>query len=293
MSNTLRRGCTTIFLVALAVGCNDARPQTEPGPTAVSSPGSRFDPDTAATIEGAVHWEGPVPEVPPFKVRNNSVPGKEAFRGLVRERPNIPLIDPVNKGVAQAVIFLRGVDPQRSRPWDHPAARIELRDMRLQVFQGDTAVRTAFVRRGDSISMVSHDKPYHILHGFGADYFTYTLPEPDRPRIRRLDQPGRVELTSASGCYWMRGYLFVDDHPYYTRTDRAGRFRLDQVPSGRYEVVCWLPNWNILRQDRDPESCLVTRVFLANPLEQAKTVEVKTGQDGTVDFTVYTAAFAK
>jgi hypothetical protein len=91
----------------------------------------------------------------------------------------------------------------------------------------------------------------------------------------------------------MRGYLFVDDHPYYTRTDADGRFRLDQVPPGRYELVCWMPNWNIDRQDRDPESCLVTRVFLGKPLEQVKTVDVELGRESTVDFTVYAAAFPK
>ena len=165
--------------------------------------------------------------------------------------------------------------------------------MRLQIFQGDQPVDTGFVRRGDEIGITSRDRPYHSLHADGADWFTFTLAEPDRPRTRRLDRAGLIELSSASGYYWMRGYLFVDDHPYYARSDAKGQFRLDRVPAGRYQVVCWLPNWNIDRQERDPESCLVNRVFLAKPLEQEKTVVVEPGVACTIDFTASAAAFPK
>jgi hypothetical protein len=195
--------------------------------------------------------------------------------------------------VAQAVIFLRGVDPLKGHQWDHPPVRIDLRGLKMTLFQGDQRVHAGFVRRGEHISMTSHDKPYHSVHAAGADYFTFTLAEPDRPRLRRLERNGLVEFSSASGCYWMRGYLFVDDHPYYTRSDSEGRFRLEHVPAGRYQLVCWLPNWNITRQERDPESCLVNRVLLANPLEQQRTVVVERGVACSVDFTASMAAFPK
>jgi hypothetical protein len=293
MWQCLRYTYGAVLLLPLALGCNDARPQTESAPAAVVPPGSKFDPKTAGTVQGRVTWEGPIPDVPPFKVRSNSAPGKEAFLGLVRERPNVPRVDPESKGVMHAVVFLRGVEPQRSRPWHHPPARVEIQDMRLKILQGNDTVPTAFVRRGDSVTMVAHDKPYHILHASGADYFTYTFSEPGRPRSRQLDHAGLVELASASGCYWMRGYLFVDDHPYYTRTDAHGCFCLEQVPPGDYQLVCWLPNWHIVRQDRDAESSLVARIFLAAPVETVKTIAVTTATTSAANFTIRAGAFAK
>jgi hypothetical protein len=294
MRDGLRFLFATILLLPLFLGCSDARPQSGPPPSAPdAAPAAAFDPARTGTIHGSVRWEGPAPEPPPFKVHTNWYPGKNDLLGLVRERPNVPRIDRVGKGVAQAVIFLRGVDPLRSRPWDHPPARIELRDMRLQVLQGDNSVQTGFVRRGDQFSMTSHDRPYHSLHAAGADYFTFTLAEPDRPRNRRPEHTGLIDLSSAAGYYWMRGYLFVDDHPYYTRSDAAGRFRLDKVPAGRYQLVCWLPNWNITRQERDPESSLVSRIFLAKPFEAERTVVVDSASDCRVDFVTSAAAFPK
>lgn len=164
--------------------------------------------------------------------------------------------------------------------------------MRLKVLQGNDVVRCGFVRHGDSVGMVSRDKSYHILHGGGAEYFTYTLSEPGRARARQFDHAGLVELSSASGCYWMRSYVFVDDHPYYTRTDRHGHFRLEQVPPGQYELVCWLPNWHIVRQDRDAESALVARIFMAAPVEKVKPISVSQGTAADVSFRVCAADFA-
>jgi hypothetical protein len=68
--------------------------------------------------------------------------------------------------------------------------------------------------------------------------------------------------------------LFVADHPYFCRTDFEGRFTLEQVPEGRYELVCWHPNWHERSHDRDPESALIQRLYFAEPLELVRQIEV-------------------
>jgi len=95
-----------------------------------------------------------------------------------------------------------------------------------------------------------------------------------------------VELTSAAGHFWMRGYLFVDDHPYYVRSDAEGRFRLTNVPPGHYEVVCWRPDWREERHERDPESSLVTRLFFRPPLESARPIQVLPKGTAAVELTM-------
>jgi hypothetical protein len=91
----------------------------------------------------------------------------------------------------------------------------------------------------------------------------------------------------------MRGYVFVDDHPYYSRTDSRGRFTLPQVPPGRYELVCWLPDWHIARHERDPESSLVTRMFFATPVEIIKPLIMKARGKQTVNFMLETKHFGR
>jgi len=35
---------------------------------------------------------------------------------------------------------------------------------------------------------------------------------------------------------WMRGWIFIFDHPYFAVTDERGRFRFSQVPPGDYQL---------------------------------------------------------
>jgi hypothetical protein len=239
--------------------------------------GTAFDPATAGTIQGRVCWEGDFPTVPLLRGWTDVAPETGPARFHVQANPNAPAIDPRTRGMGNAVVFLRGVDPGRAKPWDLPRVVVELKDCRFIVQQGDAAGRDGFVRGGDCVEMVSTESVFHAVHAAGAAYFSLTLPDPDQPRRRTLDRNGLVELTSGAGYFWMRAYLYVDDHPYYTRTDREGRFVLRQVPPGRYQLVCLMPNWREAGHDRDPETSVVMRLRFRPSVEQAQAVEVGAG----------------
>jgi hypothetical protein len=89
----------------------------------------------------------------------------------------------------------------------------------------------------------------------------------------------------------MRGYLFVDDHPYYTRSDIAGGFRLEQVPPGEYELVCWLPNWHEAAHERDGDTCLISRLTFRPPVEVVQPLVLGRAERKTVGFTVSSGLF--
>ena len=119
------------------------------------------------------------------------------------------------------------------------------------------------------------------------------FPDPDRPLTRSLNEKGVVELTSAAGYYWMRAYLFVDDHPYYARTDKEGRFSLEQVPPGKYELVCWMPNWLEARHERDPESGVITRLFFQPPVALVQKVELGKQESKEIRFSLWMRDFQR
>jgi hypothetical protein len=250
-----------------------------------------FDRESTGTITGRVVWAGERPNVPPFvaPVSPQWDPNGQDF--LSWPNPNAPVIDCGRGGVKNAVVYLRGVDPRKARPWDHEPVRVEQRDYQVHVLQGDADSRCGIVRRGDAIEMVSRQAVFHSLHAGGANFFTLAFPDPDQPLTRRLDRPGLTELSSAAGCFWMRAYLFIADHPYYCRTDSQGNFTLPQVPAGHYELICWHPNWRKQGHDRDPESALISRLYFQAPVELERQVEVSAGATETVSFTLTAAAF--
>lgn len=246
--------------------------------------GHDFDATTAGEIRGRVTWQGALPKVPSYRAPVS--PGNEHIGQSFHLWPNphAPRIDPATKGVAGAVIFLRGIDPQRSRPWDHPPVRIELRDYQIHVCQGERDDRSGFVRRGDAITMVSRQSLFHSLHVRGAAFFARAFPDAEQPCRQRLERTGIVELTSGCGYFWMYGQLFVDDHPYYTHTDAEGRFTLPQVPPGRYQLVCWLPDWREAARELDAETAHICRLTFRPPLEVVQPVQLTSRQTQSVAF---------
>lgn len=274
-----------LLLVPLLPGCREAaavlpEPKAEPSLLA-----SRFDPANTGRIEGHVVWDGAIPTVEslvqqPFRVGlPPAIPEKRRF-----PNPHAPAIDPRSRGVGQAVVFLRGVDPARSRPWYHDPVTVAMRDDQLLIQQGEAEGRIGFVQRGQSIVIVSRQKAFHLLNAEGAAFFGLAFPEPDRPLSRKLDKAGHVELTSGAACFWMRGHLFVTDHPYCCLTDSAGRFLLDQVPVGTYELVAWLPNWHEADRHYNPETAEVTRLYFRPAVELRQQVTVQSGQPGPCSF---------
>lgn len=244
--------------------------------------GRDFDAATAGEISGQVTWQGAFPVVPSY--RSPISPGNEHI-GQPRRlwpNPNTPRIDPKSKGVAGVVVYLRGVESRRARPWDHPPVRIELRDYQIHVCQGDRDDKTGFVRRGEAIEMVSRQDLYHSLHVRGAAFFARAFSDADRPCSQPLDRKGIVELSSGCGYFWMRGWLFVSDHPYFTHTDAEGRFTLPKVPPGDYKLVCWLPDWHEAARELDAETALICRLTFRPPIELAQQVTLAPRQKQTL-----------
>lgn len=241
----------------------------------------RFHSETTGRIVGQVTWSGELPRVPPLQIQVHPFGGLALRARQVRANPNAPVIDPHSRTMASAVIFLRGLAVDQSRPWHHPPVTVEQRAGQLTICQGDKESRFGIVRRGDTVSMLARDEFFYSLHAEGASFFTLVFPQPDQPRRRCLERNGVVELSSGSAYYWMRSYLFVDDHPYYTLTDATGNFCLDQVPPGRYDLVCWLPSWTKARHERDPETGVVCRHFFKPPVERVQpiTVAARTTQE--------------
>jgi hypothetical protein len=256
-------------LLLTLIGCTD-EPTAETLPAAPTPTAARaFDPATTGTIEGRVTWEGPEPDVPPLLVlpdpENPDPRGRRLYK---TPNPFRPLIDPESGGMRDVVVYLRHVDPERACAWPHGPALVEQVDRMLTVLQAGTRSRVGFVRRGDEMEAVNRDDEYHSLRLRGAACFALPFVEKDRISTKRLDNAGVVELTSGAGYFWMCAHLFVVEHPFYARTDAAGRFCLPDVPPGRYELACWMPSWVVRQQYRDPESALISRVVFAAPVER-------------------------
>ena len=285
--------CGLLLGMAVLSGCEDLAPPEEMPAETPREMGRDFDAATAGTIQGQVTWVGAIPQVSPYHAPVS--PGGEHAGQSRRDWPNphAPKVDLHTKAVADVVVFLRGVDPRRGKPWDHAPIRVELRDYAIHVCQGDRDGTSGFVRRGDAITMVSHQDVFHSLQVRGAAFFTRAFPDADQPCEQRLNRPGVVELMSGCGYFWMRGQLFVADHPYYTHTDAEGRFTLRQVPPGQYELVGWLPDWHEAGHELDAETALICRLSFRPPVEAVQSVRLSSLQTRSVSIYLLAERFGR
>jgi plastocyanin len=54
----------------------------------------------------------------------------------------------------------------------------------------------------------------------------------------RFDKPGIVRVFCEIHSH-MNAFILVFSHPYFAMTDEAGRYRIDDVPAGTYNVIAW------------------------------------------------------
>jgi hypothetical protein len=280
------RSLTCLLAATLlgVAGCTQETPPDSPAPQ-VAETGHSFDAAATGTIEGRVIWEGRVPEVPTLMVLADAEnPPPDGRRLFHVPNPFAPQVASTTNGINNAVVFLRRVDPQSACPWPHGAVRVEQVGRKLEVIQNGTSGRMGFVRGGDEIEVVNRDPEYHALRGRGAEFFNLPFVASGSITRKRLDHSGVVDLSSAAGYFWMQAKLLVVEHPYYARTGSGGQFRLEHVPPGSYELVCWMPSWVVVRRERDPESGLISRLAFAPPMEQVSEVTVHAGAASTLDF---------
>lgn len=273
------------WLLACLSGCDHSTASPVDLSPAAAPLGEAFDVKEASQIRGRVKWVGQLPDVPPFRAPLS--PGTDKPDKAPRSwlNPNVPQVDAATAGLGGAVVQLRGVDPRRSRPWNHAPVRVEMREYRLDVLQGEEASRTGILRVGDEVEMTKCQDEFESVLGRGAAFFSLAFPDDGLTRRRHLDREGVVELSSGAGHFWMRAYLFVVESPYCTRTATDGSFCLEQVPPGDYQLVCWHPHFREAGHELDTETALVTRLTFRKPVERVHQIHLRpAGAD--VEFTL-------
>src|SRR5262249_35691230 len=140
-----------------AAGCSETATEGEERPTPPPiRVASQFDPAKTGEIHGRMVWGGSAPALAPYRISANSLLDGENARKMVRDNPHAPKIS-ADGGVAGAVVFLRGIDPARARPWDHPPVRVSLQDRNITVEQGSHRSQIGFVRAGDEVEFMSKE----------------------------------------------------------------------------------------------------------------------------------------
>lgn len=161
-------------------------------------------------------------------VVNVSLAARAAAQPNARYHNNV-MPDPPDP--TTAVVYLEGNFPA-------PATNTVLR-LEQKRFQFKPALLP--VRLGTTVEFPNLDDDYHNVFSLSRpkrfDLGKYRKDE--KPAAQTFDKPGAVRLFCEIHEH-MRATVLVLDTPHFARTDKDGKYRLENIPPGTYKLKAWL-----------------------------------------------------
>ena len=187
------------------------------------------DPKTSGVIEGVVTFVGEtVPVFPAFAV----MPDHKDVKCCGLEIPSEKLIVDANKRIANVVVSL-GENP--ALPKGKP------RNARLTNDKCTFKPHVLAITRRSKVVVDSKDEGVaHNAHGYLGNEFNIMIAQTgtDKRVPGGLNKPGYT-LIKCDLHSWMIGHLCVFKHDFFAVTGPDGKFRLEGVPPGEYDLTIW------------------------------------------------------
>ena len=210
------------------------------------------------TIEGSVTLSGPVPEPKGFNLITFPDP---AYCGRISNGRGWRLLRDFvvdsHGGLKDAIVLLEGVEV--GKPFEMSVPLIEARDCLFQPFM-------TVVRNGHAVEVVNMDPVMHDIQGYetfpeaGARVL-FNTPlimnhQHQRGDLNALHNhaPGKslvgpIYLNKGRRTFYMQcgfhaymeSWAMAVNNPYYALTDEHGKFSMENIPPGTYQLVVWHP----------------------------------------------------
>jgi hypothetical protein len=219
------------------------------------------------TVTGQVVFAGDkVPDPAPLKVDKDQAACLKNGPILSQEL----VVNPKNKGVRWAMVWLMPLDPKGKMPI-HPALQ-GLKEKEFVIDQPCCMFEPRIIMMREGQTLVVKNSA-GIPHNTKIDGEISNNPSLNQsiPPGGKLDIPNWVATKAAAipmSCTahgWMNGYIRVFNHPYFAVTDADGKFTIKDAPAGKYRIVLWHEKVGWLVGDT------------ATPDRNGKTIEIKAG----------------
>jgi plastocyanin len=189
----------------------------------------------AGTIKGSVRYSGAPVERKKFPVTiDQYLCGKEKTAGDLLLSPN--------NGIHNVVVSLQGM-PAGAK-WPAKPVPVKMDQSKCEFIP-----RVVIVPAGGTVEFLNSDRLMHNVRSGGKDNPPFNRAQPHartiaigfkHPEVLRID----CDLHS-----WMRGWVVVAEHPYYTLTNEAGEFIIENVPPGKYTLQLWQETLGSMTQE--------------------------------------------
>lgn len=179
----------------------------------------------AGTIKGSVRYSGTPLERKKFPVTiDQYLCGKEKVAGDLLLSPN--------NGIHNVVVSLQGLAAGVKWP-ENPAP------VKMDQSKCDFIPRVVIVPAGGTVEFSNSDRLMHNVRSGGKENPPFNRAQPHARTIAIGFKHPEVLRVDCDLHTWMRGWVVVAEHPFYTLTNEAGEFIIENVPPGKYTLQLW------------------------------------------------------
>jgi len=137
---------------------------------------------------------------------------------------------------AVSVVYLERAPRGAFSELDERHARLDQRDERF-------VPHVLAITVGSIVDFPNNDRTYHNVFSL-SEIRTFDLGRyaAGHSKAVRFDRPGIVRVFCDIHSH-MNAFILVFAHRYFAVTDAEGRFHIDNVPPGTYNVMMWNESW--------------------------------------------------
>ena len=94
---------------------------------------------------------------------------------------------------------------------------------------------------GQELLIKNSDATLHNIHGLPIinKGFNFAMPKVVKKKSIKFKKAENFIKIKCDVHSWMNAYVSVFDHPFFAVTDEEGNYKIDNIPSGHYEVIAW------------------------------------------------------
>jgi len=182
----------------------------------------------AGSVSGTIKFEGAAPAMKPYDVKSDPVCAAKQPGGTVLGEVLV-----LGEGQTMANVFVEVIGGLPEKEWPVPTEPVILTQEGCQY-----KPHVFGVRAGQTLRVLNPDGTIHNVNGAPTQNppFNFGMPKNLEQKDIIFEKPEGLFPIMCNVHNWMRTYCAVMAHPFYTVTEKDGKYVIDGLEPGEYEI---------------------------------------------------------